>query len=227
MDCSVDRERVGRYRLFGRGCADHLATLELLGEVHEHLARSEPRGMRVDFGGCCGTVQLAVERGDGGNVSQIRVATKQDLQAILGQKIPQFHRVGSRLVCEKDSTKYRYIISNLLCSVNSEGCGAEIDRELPKYILWYMSKTLLSVKTDVSLKQSAKETAEELGLSLGTVVNAFLRQFVRERSITISASYKPSAYLRDVLLLAEQDHEAGKFSKEFKSMDAMLTDLKK
>lgn len=90
-----------------------------------------------------------------------------------------------------------------------------------------MSKTLLSVKTDVSLKQSAKETAEELGLSLGTVVNAFLRQFVRERSITISASYKPSAYLRDVLLLAEQDHEAGKFSKEFKSMDAMLTDLKK
>jgi addiction module RelB/DinJ family antitoxin len=90
-----------------------------------------------------------------------------------------------------------------------------------------MSKTLLTVKTDVSLKQAAKETAEELGLSLGTAVNAFLRQFVRERSITISASYKPSAYLREVLALAEEDLDAGKFSKKFTSMDAMLADLKK
>ncbi len=90
-----------------------------------------------------------------------------------------------------------------------------------------MSKTLLSVKTDVSLKRAAKETAEELGLSLGTAVNAFLRQFVRERAITLSASYTPSIYLREVLAEAERDLGAGKFSKKLNGAEALLLDLKK
>lgn len=90
-----------------------------------------------------------------------------------------------------------------------------------------MTKTMLTVKTDVSLKRAAKETAEELGLPLGTAINAFLRQFVREREITISASYKPSKYLREVLADAERDLKAGKFSKKFGSMETMLADLKK
>ena len=89
-----------------------------------------------------------------------------------------------------------------------------------------MSKTLLTVKTEVSLKRAAKETAEELGLPLGTAINAFLRQFVREREITLSALYKPSSYLRDVLKEAERDLKAGNFSRKFSSMETMLADLK-
>lgn len=86
---------------------------------------------------------------------------------------------------------------------------------------------MITIKTDVSLKRAAKETAEELGLPLGTAINAFLRQFVRDREISLSASYKPSAYLREILKEAERDLKTENFSKKFSSMEAMLADLKK
>lgn len=61
---------------------------------------------------------------------------------------------------------------------------------IPLYIIWYMStldKTILNVKLNKSLKHDAQELADELGLPLSTIVIANLKEFVRSRSLTVSA----------------------------------------
>ena len=70
--------------------------------------------------------------------------------------------------------------------------------------------TILNVKTDKKLKQDAKKVAEELGVPLSPVVNAFLKQFVRDKEITLSASeYRPTPYLAALIEEARAEHEAG------------------
>ena len=81
-------------------------------------------------------------------------------------------------------------------------------------------QTLLTIKTDKRLKEAAQETAKELGVPLTTAVNAFLKQFVRDRALTLSASYTPSAYLRAVIAEAEKDYTEGRnHSPVFDSVD--------
>ncbi|MBU1014994.1 type II toxin-antitoxin system RelB/DinJ family antitoxin [Patescibacteria group bacterium] len=46
--------------------------------------------------------------------------------------------------------------------------------------------TTLTIKTDRRLRDQAKNMAKELGLPLTTVVNALLKQFVRDKEITLS-----------------------------------------
>ena len=46
--------------------------------------------------------------------------------------------------------------------------------------------TTITIKTEKKLRDRAKQTAAKLGVPLTTVMNAMLRQFVRDRSITIS-----------------------------------------
>ncbi len=71
------------------------------------------------------------------------------------------------------------------------------------------TKTVLNFKTDKSLKLEAQKTAEEFGIPLGTIMNAFLRQFVRNKEISLNISYQPTKYLTDILKEAENDFEKG------------------
>ena len=88
------------------------------------------------------------------------------------------------------------------------------------------TKTLLTIKTDKTLKAGAQQVAEEIGVSLSTVVNAFLKQFVREKEITFSASYEPSTYLRSVIVEVEQDLKSHKnMSKKFHSAKELMKSL--
>lgn len=72
------------------------------------------------------------------------------------------------------------------------------------------TKTLLTIKTDKTMKEAAQNVAEEIGVPLSTVVNAFLKQFVRDKEVSFSASYKPSAYLREMIAITEKDYKEGK-----------------
>ena len=72
------------------------------------------------------------------------------------------------------------------------------------------TKTLLTIKTDKSLKLAAQEVAGELGFSLGTLVNALLRQFVRTKEVNLSVSYKPTPYLVAAIAEAEKEYAEGK-----------------
>lgn len=74
-------------------------------------------------------------------------------------------------------------------------------------------KTILTIKTDKELKTQAQEVAKELGIPLTTVINSFLRQFVRDRQLVLSADYKPSIYLNNLLFEAEQDLSLGDVQK--------------
>jgi addiction module RelB/DinJ family antitoxin len=73
------------------------------------------------------------------------------------------------------------------------------------------TKTILNIKTDKHLKKAAQETAEELGLPLSTAINAFLKQFVREKEITLSANaLQPTLYLQRILKEASEEYNTGK-----------------
>lgn len=77
--------------------------------------------------------------------------------------------------------------------------------------MWYMNtKTILNIKTDKILKKAAQETAEELGIPLSTAINAFLKQFVREKEIVLSADkLKPTPYLQSILKEADEEFIRG------------------
>ena len=86
---------------------------------------------------------------------------------------------------------------------------------IPKYILWYMitanTKTLITVKTDKTLKKAAQEVAEEIGISLGTLINSFLKQFVRNKEVNFSVSYKPTEYLKRSIAESEKEYAEGRY----------------
>jgi addiction module RelB/DinJ family antitoxin len=72
------------------------------------------------------------------------------------------------------------------------------------------TSTILNVKIDKKLKAEAQKVSAELGVPLSTVVNAFLKQFVREKEVTFSASeYRPTPYLVAVIEEACAEYEDG------------------
>ena len=74
------------------------------------------------------------------------------------------------------------------------------------------TKTLITVKTDKILKQAAQELAAEIGVPLGTLINSFLKQFVRNKEVNFSVSYKPTEYLKRVIAESEEEYARGEYT---------------
>jgi addiction module RelB/DinJ family antitoxin len=72
------------------------------------------------------------------------------------------------------------------------------------------TKTLITIKTDKTLKKAAQQVAEKIGIPLGTLINSFLRQFVRTKEVNFSVSYKPNARLRKSIADGEKEYAEGK-----------------
>ena len=90
------------------------------------------------------------------------------------------------------------------------------------------TKTILNIKTEKKLKKAAQQTAKELGVPLSTAINAFLKQFVREKELILSANtLVPTPYLERILKEAEEDWKTGKdYSGPF-TADEFIGHLKK
>ena len=73
-----------------------------------------------------------------------------------------------------------------------------------------LDKTILNVKLNKSLKQDAQELADELGVPLSTIVVANLKEFVRSRSITVSALPRLKPEIEKELGQAVADYKQGK-----------------
>ena len=73
------------------------------------------------------------------------------------------------------------------------------------------AKTLLTVKTDLSLKKAAQKTAKKIGLPLGTVVNGFLRRFIQTKEAYFAESYKPTEYLKRSIEQSRKDFAEGRY----------------
>jgi antitoxin component of RelBE/YafQ-DinJ toxin-antitoxin module len=87
------------------------------------------------------------------------------------------------------------------------------------------TKTLLTVKTDKSLKLAAQEVAGELGFSLGTLVNALLRQFVRTKEVNVSIDeYVPNKKLIADIRKADKEFAEGRLPKPM-TLDELFTRL--
>lgn len=73
-----------------------------------------------------------------------------------------------------------------------------------------LDKTILNVKVSKSLKQDAQKLADEIGVPLSTVVVANLKEFVRSRSLTVSALPRLKPEVEKELGQAINDYNQGK-----------------
>jgi addiction module RelB/DinJ family antitoxin len=89
-------------------------------------------------------------------------------------------------------------------------------------------KTVLNIKIEKGLKDTARDVATTLGLSMSTVVNNYLRQFVNERQITFREPLVPNKKTAALLRRIEKDVKAGKnLSPAFANAKDMEAYLKK
>ncbi len=87
--------------------------------------------------------------------------------------------------------------------------------------------TVISVKIDQDVKNSAQEVAKSTGLTLSALVNAYLRQVAATRRIELYAPEQMTPKLEKLIAEIEIELNEGKASKEFNNVDDFLTDLKK
>lgn len=73
-----------------------------------------------------------------------------------------------------------------------------------------LDKTILNVKLNKTLKQEAQALADEIGVPLSTVVIANLKEFVRSRSLTVSALPRLRPEIEKELGEAIDDYRQGK-----------------
>lgn len=90
-----------------------------------------------------------------------------------------------------------------------------------------MSNTVISVKIDQDVKDSAQEVAKSAGLTLSSLVNAYLRQVSATRRIELYAPEPMTPNLEKLIAEVEAELKDDKASKEFANVDDFLADLKK
>lgn len=73
-----------------------------------------------------------------------------------------------------------------------------------------LDKTVINIKLSKSLKNDAQALADEIGVPLSTVVVANLKEFVRSRSLTITALQRLKPEVEKELGGAIYDYERGK-----------------
>jgi len=75
---------------------------------------------------------------------------------------------------------------------------------------------MINIKADKDVKESAQKVARDLGLPLSTIINAYLKEFVRNRSISFSAIPRMTPALEQFLGGVESDiRKDKKMSKNF------------
>jgi len=87
-------------------------------------------------------------------------------------------------------------------------------------------KTIINIKADTEVKAGAQKLAKELGVPLSTVINAYLKEFIRNRSVNLSAAPRMSARLEAILGRVEKDIVAKRnFSGPFSSASEAIRHL--
>lgn len=87
--------------------------------------------------------------------------------------------------------------------------------------------TVMSVKLDKAVKDSAQEVARSAGLTLSALVNAYLRQVVATRRIEFYAPEQMTPKLEKMITRVERDITTGRMSRSFTNAHDFLADLKK
>jgi len=78
-----------------------------------------------------------------------------------------------------------------------------------------MNSVQVNFKMNSKVKRDAQRVASEIGISLSDVWNSCVREFIRRRSITFSASEEPSNFLIKAIAESEEDIRKGRLSPAF------------
>ncbi len=70
-------------------------------------------------------------------------------------------------------------------------------------------KTMINIKADKEVKESAQRIAKELGLPLSSVMNAYLKEFIRDRSVRFSIEPQLRPEVEKELNQALLDYKSG------------------
>ena len=90
-----------------------------------------------------------------------------------------------------------------------------------------LDKTIINIKVSKALKQDAQDLADEIGVPLTTVITASLKEFVRSRSLTVSAFPRLKPEVERELSEAIADLKSGKnISKVLTKPDDVAAHLK-
>jgi addiction module RelB/DinJ family antitoxin len=87
--------------------------------------------------------------------------------------------------------------------------------------------TVISVKVDKDVKESAQAVAKSAGLSLSALVNSYLRQVVATRRIELYAPEEMTPKLEGLIAAVEAEITAGKVSPSYKNVDSFVAALKR
>jgi len=86
--------------------------------------------------------------------------------------------------------------------------------------------TVISVKVDKEVKESAQAVAKSAGLSLSALVNSYLRQVVATRRIELYAPEEMTPKLQEFIATVEAEITAWKVSESFKNAEDFVDALK-
>ncbi len=73
-----------------------------------------------------------------------------------------------------------------------------------------LDKAIINIKVNKALKHEAQDLADEIGVPLTTVITASLKEFVRSRSLTVSAFPRLRPEIERELSEAIVDYKKGK-----------------
>jgi len=73
-----------------------------------------------------------------------------------------------------------------------------------------LDKAIINIKVSKALKRDAQDLADEIGVPLTTVISASLKEFVRSRSLTVSAFPRLRPEIEQELSEAIDDYKKGK-----------------
>lgn len=81
---------------------------------------------------------------------------------------------------------------------------------------------VINIKTEPQVKVRAKRLADDLGLSLSGLINAYLKQVIRTKTVTFSASEEePTEYLLKMLAESRKDIKADRVVSFNNGQDAL------
>jgi len=87
--------------------------------------------------------------------------------------------------------------------------------------------TTLTIKTKKNILKEAKELAEEMGVTITSVINAFLRQFIRNRELTLVGEETLTREKIQFLEKISKDADEGKnVSGPFYDLESLFKHLK-
>ena len=91
-----------------------------------------------------------------------------------------------------------------------------------------MNTAVIITKTEPEVKKKAQKLAKDIGISLSSLINAYLKQIIKTKTVSFSASdEEPSEYLKSVIRQAEENYKRGRTSPAFKTGEDAVKWLEK